>query len=158
MTAKRMVIIGVDPDSSRHGVAVYLDGKIYDIRSASLFELFDIVKSFCSLSDVQIHIEDVCAINATFGKQHVKNARSATTISRSLGMCQQAQKEVERMAEYVGVPVFKHPISKNWKESAAGSRALAKIGWHKSSNEDSRSAAYFGYLGVQQWLSTTTAN
>lgn len=146
-----MIIIGIDPDSSKHGVAVYRDGKLDHLGSRQLFGLFDLIKMLKGEGRVQIHIEDVCAINATFSKQFVKNRRAETTISRSVGMCQQAQAEVERMAEYLGVPVVKHPISSKWKDAATGKPILAKLGWSGQSNEDTRSAAYFGYLGVKAW-------
>lgn len=146
-----MIIIGIDPDSENHGVAVYLDGTLVKVLSLPLFGLFDLIKGFSASSAIQIHIENVCGINATFNKQFVKNRRAETTVSRSLGMCQQAQVEVERMAEYLGVPVIKHPISKNWKSADTGKAALLKMGWSGQSNEDTRSAAYFGYLGVKAW-------
>lgn len=146
-----MIIIGIDPDSEKHGVSFYIDGKIAKLESMRLFDLFKIIEPLAILGDVQIHIENVCGINATFNKQFVKNRRAETTVSRSLGMCQQAQVEVERMAEYLGVPVIKHPISKNWKSADTGKAALLKMGWSGQSNEDTRSAAYFGYLGVKAW-------
>ena len=145
------VIIGIDPDSNKHGAAVYVDGKLNRLLSVNLFELFDIIKLILSDSDIQIHMENVCQINATFGKEFVKNNRAQTTVSRSIGMCQQAQVEVERMAEYLSIKVVKHPISKAWKESKSGNRILANLGWAGRSNEDTRSAAYFGYLGVKAW-------
>lgn len=146
-----MIIIGIDPDSSKHGVAIYEGGKLTSLYSLSLFELYDEVRGLIGLYTVQIHIENVCAINATFSKKFVKNKRAETTVSRSIGMCQQAQTEVERMAEYLGVEVVKHPISSNWKDARAGNAIIAKLGWTGKSNEDTRSAAYFGYLGVKAW-------
>lgn len=144
-------IVGIDPDSSRHGVAVYVDAKIISLSSMSLFELYDHVKELIKFGYVQIHIEDVRAINTTFRKQFVKNRRAETTISRSVGMCQQSQAEVERMAEYLGVEVVKHPISSKWKDASTGNAILKKLGWTGKSNEDTRSAAYFGYCGVRSW-------
>ena len=147
-----MIIIGIDPDSSKHGVAVYRDdGKIAQLHSMDLFGLFDLIIKLREKDDIQIHIENVCAINATFNKQFVKNRRAETTVSRSLGMCQQSQTEVERMAAYIGVEVVKHPISSKWKDAEKGKEILAKLGWQGKSNEDTRSAAYFGYLGVKAW-------
>lgn len=146
-----MIIIGIDPDSEKHGVAVYDGATLIYVCSMSLFSIYDMVKEKIIADEVQIHIENVCGINATFNKQFVKNRRAETTVSRSLGMCQQAQVEVERMAEYLSVPVTKHPISKNWKNAAIGKAALLQMGWSGQSNEDTRSAAYFGYLGVKAW-------
>lgn len=146
-----MIIIGIDPDSNKHGVAVYRDGKLDHLCSRQLFGLFDLLTTLKAEGRIQIHIEDVCAINATFSKQFVKNRRAETTISRSVGMCQQSQVELERMAKYLGVELVKHPISKKWKDAATGKTILEKLGWEGKSNEDTRSAAYFGYLGVKEW-------
>lgn len=147
-----MIIIGIDPDSNKHGVAVYRDdGKIAQLHSMALFGLFDLIIKLREKDDIQIHIENVCAINTTFNKQFVKNRRAETTVSRSIGMCQQSQVELERMAQYLGVEVVKHPISSKWKDAEKGKEILAKLGWQGKSNEDTRSAAYFGYLGVKEW-------
>lgn len=146
-----MIIIGIDPDSSKHGVAIYRGEKLSLLCSLQLFDLYELAMELQAEDKVQINIENVCAINATFNKQFVKNRRAETTVSRSLGMCQQSQTEVERMAAYIGVEVVKHPISSKWKDAEKGKEILAKLGWQGKSNEDTRSAAYFGYLGVKEW-------
>jgi len=64
-------------------------------------------------------------------------------------MCKQAQIEIERIAEYFGVKVVHHPVSKMWKDSKTGKSALADLGWTGQSNEDGRSAAYFAYRGYK---------
>lgn len=146
-----MIIIGIDPDSKKHGVAIYRGEKLSLLCSLQLFDLYELTTELQAEDKVQIHIEDVCAINATFNKQFVKNRRAETTVSRSLGMCQQSQAELERMAEYLGVEVVKHPISSKWKDASTGNAILKKLGWTGKSNEDTRSAAYFGYCGVKSW-------
>lgn len=149
------IIIGIDPDSSKHGVALYVGEKLKALHNWQALDLFSYFReNLDGVRHFEIHIENVCGVNATFSKEFVKNAKAQTTISRSLGMCQQAQVEVERVAVYFGVKVVKHPISKNWKDATTGKRILKNhFGWDKSSNEDTRSAAYFGYLGVKAWHS-----
>ena len=147
------IIVGVDPDSSKHGVAIYQDGKLIDLRSLQLVDFLSLDVEF---KINEVHIENVCGNNATFSKNFVKNQRAQSTISRSLGMCQQAQIELERVFYMLGIKVVKHPISKNWKDAKTGKKILKQyFGWDKQSNEDTRSAAYFGYLGVKQWHSIT---
>lgn len=146
-----MIIIGIDPDSKAHGVAFYFDGELKALRNMSLLQLFDFISKWKLTETIEIHMEDTCAINATFGKEFVKNARAQSTISRSIGMCQQAQIELERLAEYFGIKVFKYPISKQWKDAKTGNAILKQLGYDVRSNEDTRSAAYFGYCGVKQW-------
>ncbi len=146
------IIIGIDPDSDKHGVAIYQDGKLIALHNWQALDLFFF---FQKNSNAEVHIENVCGNNAAFKKDFIKNQRSQAAISRSLGKCQQAQIEVERIAEHFNIKVLRHPISKNWKETKSGKRILKDhFGWNKSSNEDTRSAAYFGYLGVKSWRIT----
>lgn len=146
-------VIGCDPDSDKHGIATYEDGKLVRLDSMTLMQLFTYITNLnechCKFGEsIEFHIEDVCAQNAAFNKGGVKNAKAGTAINRSIGKCQQAQIEAERMLEHVGIQVTKHKISKSWK-NAAGKKQFEKItGWTGRSNEDTRSAAYFGYLGL----------
>lgn len=145
------ITIGIDPDSKCHGVAIYFEGKIERLESWDLMRIYHYTKRRVDLGfTVDFHIENVCANNATFKKQHVKNTRAETAISRSLGKCQQSQIELERALSHLEVKITHHPISKHWKDSKTGKKFLLdKTGWDGKSNEDTRSAAYFGWLGVQ---------
>ena len=147
-------VIGIDPDSGAHGVAIYKDGKLAELKSMTLMQLMTYTQNINEQIEfgewIEFHIEDVCANNAAFAKKGVKNARASTAINRSLGKCQQAQVELERMIEHMfgsGL-ITKHKISKVWKD-ANGKKQFQKVtGWTSRSNEDTRSAAYFGWLGL----------
>lgn len=145
------IVIGIDPDSDKHGVSFFADGTLTNLKSMRLMELADWIRSAPEHhNNITIHIEDVCANNAAFHKKGVANSRAATNINRSIGKCQQSQVEIERAAEYLGVEVIKHKISKQWKDAKAGKAMFERItGWTGRSNEDTRSAAYFGYLGCK---------
>ncbi len=147
------LIIGVDPDSEAHGVAIYIDGKIDKLATMDLTGIIDSTKWQISHGNtVEFHIENVCAQNAAFAKKGIKNARAATNVNRSLGMCQQSQKELERALSYLDVKITHHQIASNWKKSDQGKKALKHYtGYEGRSNEDTRSAAYFGYLGALKW-------
>lgn len=145
-------IVGIDPDSKAHGVAIYKNLKLESILSLQLMEIMDFVEAVKPHNNIEFHIENVCAKNATFSKQGVKNQRAQTTVSRSLGKCQQAQIELERMLKRMGVEFYHHPISKCWKSAGAGKASFqGHTGWQGQSNEDTRSAAWFGFLGVKEW-------
>ena len=154
---KKPIIIGIDPDSNKHGVAIYHGKKLIELHNWQALDLFFYL--FENLDDsrhFEIHIENVCGNNATFSKGFVKNQRAQSTISRSLGMCQQAQTEVERVSWHFKVKVVRHPISKSWKDAKSGGKILKQLGWEGRSNEDTRSAAYFGYQGVKAWHTINT--
>ena len=146
------MIIGVDPDSKANGVAIYNDGKLERLESMSTISLYNYL---CEMNntfakpDITIHIENVCANNAVFMPKGSKNPiAEAKARGRTLGMCQHAQIEVERIAEYFGFPIVRHKISKTWKPTSSKPIFESATGWKKRSNEDTRSAAYFGWLGV----------
>lgn len=143
------IILGIDPDSTKNGVSEWQDStmaNLYSLNTMGLHDLILEIQGKCA--EVEIHIEDVCAQNAAFVKSGVKNAKAGTAINRSIGKCQQAQIEVERLAEYHGIKVVKHKISKMWKCQNGKSQFEKVTGWKGRSNEDNRSAAYFGWLGV----------
>ena len=144
------VIIGIDPDSKAHGVAAYVDGRLTSLGSNALIDIIEDIRGLTKeqRSNTTIHLEDVCANNATFAKSFVKNKKASTAITRSVGKCQQAQIELERVFEYYGVKVVKHKISKMWKNKTGKKQFEIVTGWSGRSNEDTRSAAYFGWLGV----------
>jgi hypothetical protein len=144
------IVIGIDPDSDGHGFALYRNGELERLERLYLIDIIDWVN--CNIDELVItefHIEDVCANNAAFAKRGVKNPKAATAINRSVGKCQQAQIELERVLEHYGVKVVKHKISRMWKSQDGKEQFQRITGWKGRSNEDSRSAAYFGWLGCR---------
>ena len=143
------IIIGIDPDSKAHGVAVYVSGYLQQLYSLNLPTFIGILDFYSNIdNDVEIHIEDVCANNAVF--RIGDNQKVAGAMGRSLGMVQQSQVELERFVScdsYANVKVVKHKISKMWKKDKAQFEKVT--GWVGRSNEDTRSAAYFGWLGCK---------
>lgn len=143
-----MIIIGCDPDSDKSGISIYCNGELTACESKSLVNIYLMLDWQRDADEIELHIENVCGQNAAFFRPGPKNAKAATAINRSVGKCQQVQIEIERIAEHFGIPVIRHPISKKWK-SQAGKKEFERVtGWAGRSNEDSRSAAWFGYQGV----------
>lgn len=141
-----MVVIGIDPDSKAHGVAVYKNGKLDKLECMPLMQLYLFIDNALECeSKVIVHIENVKGNNASFkGRQPVNVQKD---IGRRIGMVQQSQTEIERMLEHLGVDYKLHKISKLWKKDK---NQFEKVtGWKGRSNEDTRSAAYFGFLGLK---------
>lgn len=143
------IIIGIDPDSDKHGVAFYMMGELKHLKSWCLVDFLQYLnKNKIYTTDMEAHIENVCANSAVYRGGH--GVKVQQSLARRLGKCQQAQIELERVFKHFGVPVIHHKISKNWKDSKTGKAHLERnTGWTGKSNEDTRSAAWFGYLGVQ---------
>lgn len=143
------IIIGVDPDSNKHGVAIYSGGKLTALNMWQLIDFYTfITQSIYDGFVVEIHMEDVCANNGIFRTGNSQKVQQS--IARRLGMVQQSQLELERIFEHIGknVKVVKHKISKNWKSSSQKKQFETYTGWKGRSNEDSRSAAWFGFCGL----------
>ena len=145
------IIIGVDPDSDKHGVAIYCDGKLKDLAMWQLIDFYNTVKywSDCG-AKIVVHMENVCGNNAAFSKKGANAVGAIRNVSRSLGKCQQAQIELERILKHLNINVTLHKISSSWKKTESKKQFELATGWKKRSNEDTRSAAYFGFLGVKR--------
>lgn len=143
------IIIGCDPDSNKSGWAVYKDGKLICVTCKTLIEVFEYFNG-APKCEIELHIENVNGISAAFNARDRKSSLEVKLkVAQHIGMCKQAQLDIEQIAKHFGVKVFHHPVSKMWKDSKTGRAALADLGWAGQSNEDSRSAAYFGYLGCK---------
>lgn len=145
------IIIGIDPDSREHGYAEYIDGNLDVLGSMPTTR---IVERFIPLSDndpdvfVHFSIENVCANNFIYARNEQEQYGKANqSIARKLGMVQQAQIELMRWIEFYGFSYELHkPQKGNWANNKAQFQKVT--GWTKRSNEDTRSAAYFGYLAL----------
>lgn len=141
-------VIGIDPDSKAHGVAVYRNGKLETLDCMPLMSILTLLESGAIGTDCEFHIENVCGNNAVFAERRGRaNFNTIAKMSNGVGKCQQAQVELERMIERFGLKVVHHKISKAWKKDRAMFERVT--GWTGRSNEDTRSAAYFGFLGVK---------
>lgn len=142
------IVIGIDPDSKKHGVAIYDNGVLVNLLCDDLLGIMDILEGYEGRS-IKVHIEDVNGVSAAFMGRDKKGVSLSVKLkmAQHIGMCKQSQLELERMFEHKGIEVVKHKISKKWKKEKEQFKRLT--GWEGRSNEDSRSAAWFGYLGTR---------
>ena len=144
------IVIGVDPDSKASGIALYKDGDLLTLKSMPLIEIYNLFQAKKhDYKCVEIHIENVLANNRAFHKKGIKNKKASTSVNNGVGRCQQVQQEIERFAEYFEFKIVRHKISSAWKKTEQKSIFEKATGWVGRSNEDTRSAAYFGMLGVK---------
>jgi hypothetical protein len=138
----KKLIIGCDPDVDGKGFAIYEDGVLSQLITLSLIELQYFINSYDHDSkEIQLHIEDMHSNRACWQK-------GGSGAARKVGRCEQMQLEVEKVAAYFNIKIVRYPVSSQWK-NAAGKKEFERVtGWTGRSNEDTRSAAYFGYLGV----------
>ena len=147
----KKLIIGCDPDVDGKGFAIYEDGVLVYLQTLLLMDLFSLISesSLGSKKPCELHIEDVNGNKSSSFNHNAKQSKQVQNkISESVGRCKQMQLEVEKIAEHFDIKIVRYPVSSQWK-NAAGKKEFERVtGWKGRSNEDTRSAAYFGYLGV----------
>jgi hypothetical protein len=146
------IILGCDPDVDGKGFAIYERDKLLNLLKLSNIELLEFFKmqdTVGNIHNIELHIEDLCANKSSAFSHHrldppvVKYKKS-----ESVGRCKQIQLEVEKIAEHFDIKIVRHKVSSKWKD-AAGRKEFERVtGWKGQSNPDTRSAAYFGYLGT----------
>ena len=139
-----MITVGIDPDSSAHGVAVYEGKKLMQLYKLPLLEIMDLL-NLHDKDNLKVSIENVCANNFVYARNAQANKNAHAKVALSIGRCQQSQTELMRLLDKLDIPYVLHkPQKGNWAKDKTMFERVT--GWSKKSNEDTRSAAYFGYL------------
>ncbi|WP_417536316.1 hypothetical protein [Methylophaga sp.] len=142
-------IVGIDPDTDKHGVALYANGELVELRDLDLMGLRDYLEALDG--SVVVSIEDIVSVSAIYNGRFKRGDTQAVKSmkAQNVGMCKHAQVEVERLCEHLGLKVIKQRPSKIWKD-AKNKQFKLVTGWTKRSNEDQRSAAYMGFQAINQ--------
>lgn len=149
------LIIGIDPDSHKLGVAKCRSGALCELLNMNVIELYIHLTTFekeaLSAGEVAIHMENPKGSSSS-AFNHKKGLTQAAKfkISEKVGMVKQAQSSVEQMAEILNIPVVHHRNSSAWKKGAQADLFKRITGWVGRSNEETRSAAYFAWLGCKK--------
>lgn len=143
------IVVGIDPDSERHGMAVYVDGKLTVCATATTAEIVtQHLPAWLESGPVMFSIENVMQNQFVYARNQHGNKSAQSKIAMHVGRCQQAQVELMRWLDHYEIPYVLHkPQRGNWAKNKAQFEKLT--GWSGRSNEDSRAAAYFGFLAVR---------
>jgi len=143
-------VIGVDPDTVAHGIAIYENEKLVELK---MMTLVDIIKYCRDEYVTKWVVEEVTKNKAVYnrniqrGKSVEENARINMKIAMDVGKCQQSMVELVRVLEAYNQRIVLIPPSKdNWSKDAV--RFKRMTGWRGKSNVDTRAASYFGFLGL----------
>ncbi len=145
----RKIIVGIDPDSDRHGFAVYNDGKLIVCASATAVEIFTWhLPMLTESGEILFSIENVMQNQFVYTRNQKASKAEQSKVAMHIGRCQQAQLELMKWLDYYKIPYVLHaPQKGNWSDKK---ELFEKItGWTGRSNPDSRAAAFFGYLALQ---------
>lgn len=142
------LVIGIDPDCDKHGFAMFDHKGLVSLSQRSLVDIMIFLKGFDetdTLDCIKFSIEDVMANQFVYNRNKQQSRKVENKIAMNTGRCQQAQVELIRMLDDIGVLYDLYPPQKdNW----ADNEKLFSLatGWKGRSNKDTRSAAYFGFL------------
>ena len=151
------IVIGVDPDCTKSGFAFYEDGELTGLMNLTISEYVKMLPQLAEDKAV-LAIENADLIKVTYNVYPPKMVRNKFAWCASTGMdagriCRQSVVMIE-LAESHGIKVVKYkPCKFNWQKSTpkgkdnanAKAKLLDLTGWDKSSNPETRSAAYFGH-------------
>ena len=146
-----MIVLGCDPDSEAHGIAIYRDGKLEQLEKWNISDLITFLAGSDDLDNLLFSIEDVMRNQFVYARNRHSSKSAQSKIAMHIGRCQQSQVELERVLTHFGVKYELHsPSRKNWHNDKALFERVT--GWSKRSNDDNRSAAYFGFLAIDKLL------
>lgn len=140
------IVIGIDPDSERHGVAIYADGKLESLQMLNTVEIVrDVLQVW---KEPLFSIENVMANQFVYVRNQKASKAAQSKVAMHIGRCQQAQIELMRALDSYGIKYVLHkPQAGNWSDKRELFERMT--GWEKQSNADTRAAAYFGFLAVR---------
>lgn len=144
-----MIVIGCDPDSEAHGIAIYRDGKLEQLEKWNISALITYLSGQDDLSEVLFSIENVMKNQFVYKRNQKKSKAAESKVAMSVGRCQQSQVELQRVLVHFGVKYELHsPQRGNWSDTKLKPHFEKVTGWKGRSNSDCRSAAFFGYLAL----------
>lgn len=152
-----MIIIGIDPDSKAHGVAIYKNKKLIELKNLQLMDIVN--KYIISEEECFFAVENVVANKPIFSDKTQKSKRAQGRVGQNVGQCKQSQIELVRALDYYNASyVMINPQPGNWgkcktpKITQAMTNQFKKVtGWSGRSNSDTRSAAFFGYIAMNRF-------
>ena len=153
------VIVGVDPDSDRHGIAIYRDGQLCELHQMSLVDVRKWIETQPAPASENLFfsIENVLAQNFVYTRNAKSRKAAHAKVALSIGRCQQAQAELMRELESQGIKFEVHaPTGHNWADNK--DRFERQTGWSARSNSDTRSAAFFGWIACNRRGNYVTQN
>lgn len=150
MTENNNVIIAIDPGTDKSGVAMFVDGELKHLALMTLPNLVEYIR----MSNAHYVIEDVEAIKAIYNRNQKANKQAGLKVAQSVGLVKATARHIISFMEWHNRPYTKiEPTTGNWGTINAkyGSQALrTRLGWTGTSNKDTRSAAFFGWLYLQK--------
>jgi len=144
------MIIGIDPDLVKNGVAIVENGKLMDLSAKSMVELIKFIAVVQKREPkLTVALEDVEANKPTFKRKGVVTLKAKLKIAQNVGQVKATARHIKAFLDDMGVnTVMVKPLKGTIK--AAKSNAIvfnALTGWKGTSSEDKRDAALLAMFG-----------
>ena len=145
------VVIGIDPDLVKSGVAETVNGKIMNLHALAFPQLIEFAKEQYKAHQNQVTfiVEEVEADKATYSRKDT-NQHQMLKIAQNVGQVKGVKRVLVECLLHEGIPVrLVKPLKGTYKKKA---KADAKFfnqltGWTGSSNEDKRDAGLLALYG-----------
>lgn len=144
------VVIGIDPDLVKSGVAEVVDGEIVKLHALAFPQLIEFAKlQHESHKQIEFIVEEVEADKTTYQRAGT-NQHQMRKIAQNVGQVKGVKRVLVECLLHEGIPVrLVKPLKGHYKKKA---KADAKFfnqltGWAGSSNEDKRDAGLLALYG-----------
>ena len=149
---KDRLIIGIDPDLRKNGVAFIKNGKVKDLANLSMIDLVEMIVNTECFEDPLFVLEDVEAIKTTVFKQKRKGGISDLRTSENIGKVKAVKILIKEALDHYGCDYKEvKPLRGDVKKAKKDAKYFNLItGWNKSSNQDNRDAALLALFGINK--------
>ncbi|GEM67577.1 hypothetical protein SMI01S_11830 [Sphingobacterium mizutaii NBRC 14946 = DSM 11724] len=141
---KKGVVIGIDPDVDKNGIAIYQrESKTLELYALSFFQLFDLLVSKKELIK-EVIVEASWLIKKANFHNESKGVRVSSNIGSRTGANHEVGRKIIEMCEYLKIPCQGiRPLKKRWKgrEGKITHEEFFKLtGYSFSTNQEKRDA------------------
>ena len=143
-------VIGIDPDVKKSGLACYKNGELIDLDNQTLIQFFNYSYHLEDNDNkIVFVIEDGNLISSLYTRNKFGNDSVQHKVSERIGANKQRATDLIAIAEHFNIKVVRmKPQKGNWADNK---KMFEKVtGWKEKSNPETRSAAYFGWLYLNQ--------
>jgi len=143
-----MLVVGIDPDSEKHGLAIISAGKIVTLQSLDTDALVNRLTTEAMLNKLLIKLEDVNNIPAIYPRPG-QSRQQMLKIAQNVGACKQNAKYLLQRLVSAGLAVnLVNPLPKLLSGKLQTHDSFVRLtGWEGRSNADTRDAAMIAFNG-----------
>ena len=153
MSRKHDIVIGIDPDLEKNGVAMLVEGELMSLQNLPFMKLMEYCQheewlSANSGSSLVFVVEDVEYNKPVFNRR--LSPKQNLKVAQNVGMVKGVARMIVQFLEASDMRYIKVPPLKGHLKKAKNDRQYFNqlTGWQKSSNQDNRDAALLAKYGL----------